>query len=73
MNSEIAGKMTSAVSGRDEKTDAVAKELNATITEYLFVSCDQRVKGRIHTRNASPKRRIESLIKYARMNTDYSD
>jgi hypothetical protein len=33
MNSEIAGKMTSAVSGRDEKTDAVAKELKATITE----------------------------------------
>jgi len=33
MNSEIAGKMTSAVSGRDENTDAVAKELNATITE----------------------------------------
>jgi hypothetical protein len=34
MNKEIAGKMTSAVSGRDENTDAVAKELNATSTEH---------------------------------------
>ena len=34
MNKEIAGKMISAVSGRDENTDAVAKELNATSTEH---------------------------------------
>lgn len=32
INNEIAGKITSAVRGVLEKTEAVAKELNATIT-----------------------------------------
>jgi hypothetical protein len=32
MKREIAGKITSAVSGLSENTDAVAKELNETIT-----------------------------------------
>ena len=49
MNREIAGKMTSAVSGRDENTDAVAKELNATSTLNIqLVSSEQPVETGTH-------------------------
>ena len=38
MNNEMAGKITSAVSGLEEKTEAQANELNATSTIATLAS-----------------------------------
>ena len=57
MKREMAGKITSTVSGLSENTEAVAKELNATIT---IVPSDNRqpARARAHTRNATPEGRV---------------
>jgi len=46
MNNEMAGKITSAVSGLEENAEAQAKELNATITIAALASILQS-KGSI--------------------------
>jgi hypothetical protein len=57
MKREMAGKIISAVRGLVENTEAVAKELNATIT---IAQSEEGGSSRAtaHTRNATPKGRI---------------
>lgn len=57
MKREMAGKMISAVRGLVENTEAVAKELNATIT---IGQSEEGGSSRVtaHTRNTTPESRI---------------
>ena len=57
MKREMAGKMISAVRGLVENTEAVAKELNATIT---IGQSEEGGSLRViaHTRNTTPESRI---------------
>ena len=67
MKREIEGKMTSAVRGLVEKTEAVAKEHSATITvTWLAEMAPTRAK--VRTRNATPKSRV-----HGRGNTNFSE
>lgn len=59
MKREIEGKITSAVRGFVENTEAVAKELNATITAQQSTKGESTI-GIAHTRNAAPKSHIHS-------------
>ena len=64
MNSDIAGNITSLVSGLEDIFAAVAKELNATSTVTLILvrqlSTRADTRGK-RTRNASPERRVHGL------------
>lgn len=57
MKREMAGKITSAVRGLVENTEAVAKELNATITIAQSEEGGSS-RGTAHTRNTTPEGRI---------------
>jgi hypothetical protein len=57
MKREMAGKITSAVSGLSENTEAVAKELNATIT--IAELAEGKVpRDQAHTRNTIPEAHV---------------
>jgi hypothetical protein len=64
MNNDIAGNITSLVSGLEDIFAAVAKELNATSTVTLILvrqlSTRVDTEGK-RTRNASPERRVHGL------------
>lgn len=62
MNNDIAGNITSLVSGLEDIFAAVAKELNATSTVTLLRQLSTWVdtEGK-RTRNASPERRVHGL------------
>jgi hypothetical protein len=64
MNNDIAGNITSLVSGLEDIFAAVAKELNATstVTSILVRQLSMRADtGGKRTRNASPERRVHGL------------
>ena len=67
MKREIEGKMTSAVRGLVEKTEAVAKEHSATITVTRSAeAAPTRAKAR--TRNTTPESRV-----HGRGDTNFSE
>ena len=57
MKREMAGKITSAVSGLSENTEAVAKELNATITFAQSMEW-KVVRDQAHTRKTAPEAHV---------------